>query len=211
MRRISGLSLKEHALSSLGNGTIGAFNKIVENTLTKVYNMYRNDWYMHTPVVLWAYRIMCKKLRGQTSFRLVYGIEALLAMEYIISSFQITSLIDMADHETIKDCLTQLLELEEDMFLAGFHQLVQNEREKGRHGQHIKLCTFKVNDLVFLYDRIFTKLPGKFQMHSLGPYVVKEIIDGGAVQLAKLNGQFFLGKSNGIFLNLYQRDPTPLQ
>jgi len=56
---------------------------------------------------------------------------------------------------------------------------------------HIKLCTFKVNDLVLLYDNKFTNFLGKFQMHWLGPYVVKEIMDGGTVQLMKLNGEVF--------------------
>lgn len=81
----------------------------------------------------------------------------------------------------MEEFLTQFLKLEEDRFLAGFHQEVQKEHEKAWHDWHITLCTFKVNDLVLLYDRKLTKFPGKFQMHWLGPYVVKEIIDGGAV------------------------------
>ena len=43
------------------------------------------------------------------------------------------------------------------------------------------LHNFKVNDLVLLYDSKFDKFLGKFRIHYLGPYVVKEIIDGGAV------------------------------
>lgn len=49
---------------------------------------------------------------------------------------------------------------------------------------------------MLLYDNKFTKFLGKFQMHWLGPYVAKEITDGGAVQLAKLNGEPFHGKVN---------------
>lgn len=41
--------------------------------------------------------------------------------------------------------------------------------------------TFKVNDLVLLYDSKFAKFPGKFQMHWLGPYVIQEITDQGAI------------------------------
>ena len=40
-------------------------------------------------------------------------------------------------------------------------------------------------------------------MHWLGPYVVKEIIDEGAVQLVKLNGEPFLGKVNDNHLKPY--------
>lgn len=46
-------------------------------------------------------------------------------------------------------------------------------------------------------------------MHWLGPYVVKEITNGGAVQLAKPNGELFLGRMNGSRLKLYTRDHAP--
>jgi len=71
----------------------------------------------------------------------------------------------MADYGALEERLTQLTELEEDRFLAGFHQQVQKGCEKSWHDRHIKLCTFKVNDLVLLYDNKFDKFPGKFQMH----------------------------------------------
>lgn len=83
------------------------------------------------------------------------------------------------------------MELKEDRFLARFHQQVQKEHEKAWHDLHIKLRMFKVNNLVLLYDSKFTKFLGKFQMHWLGPYIVKEIIDGGTVQLVTLNGEPF--------------------
>lgn len=78
--------------------------------------------------------------------------------------------------------------------------------KKSWHEWHIKLRTFKVNALVSLYDSKFAKFPGKFQMHWLGSYVIKEITDGGAVQLTKLNGDPFLGWVSGIRLKPYMRD-----
>ena len=68
--------------------------------------------------------------------------------------------------------------------------------------------TFKINDLVFLYDSKFEKFPRKFRMHWLGPYVVKEVMDGGAVQLVKLNGEPFPGKVNGSRLKPYTGGPA---
>ena len=102
-------------------------------------------------------------------------------MEYIVPSLRIEILIGMVDHRALEERLTQLEKLEEEWFLAGFHQQVQKQREKAWKDWHIKLRTFKVNDLVLLYDSKFDKFPGKFKMHWLGPYVIKDITNGGAV------------------------------
>eukprot|EP00253_Pinus_taeda_P029266 PITA_29266 len=80
---------------------------------------------------------------------------------------------------------------------------VQKQCKKVWHNRHIKLPTFKENDLVLLYDSKFEKVPGKLCMHWLGPYVIKEVTDGGVVPLAKLNGDPFSGRVNGSCLKLY--------
>ena len=48
-----------------------------------------------------------------------------------------------------------------------------------------------------MYDSKFFKHLGKLKTHWLGPYVVKEIIDGGAVKLEKLYGTETRGINNG--------------
>jgi len=74
--------------------------------------------------MLWAYRTTCKKLTGHTPFRLAYGQEDVMPMEYIIPSLKIAVLTDMAEEETVSEIVVNLVELEEDRFIAGFHQQI---------------------------------------------------------------------------------------
>ena len=99
----------------------------------------------------------------------------MMPMEYVVPSLKIAVLTEMTDVETVNERLLHLLGLEEDRFIAGFHQQVQKAREKAWHDRHIKNKSFKVGDLVLLYDSKFVKFLGKFSMHWLGPYEVKHV------------------------------------
>ena len=63
------------------NGTMEAFNKILETTLTKICSVNKDDWHLRVPTILWAYRTTCKKLTMKTPFKLVCGLEAIVPME----------------------------------------------------------------------------------------------------------------------------------
>ena len=134
---------------------------------------------MRVPTVLWAYRTTCKKLTMQTPFKLVYGLEAVVPMEYLVPSLRIIAFTHMDDIGIVQERLMQLVELEEDRFIAGFHQHVQKESEKAYHDRHIKKKSFKKGNLVLIYDSKFMKHPRKFRTHWLGPYEVVFVTEGG--------------------------------
>jgi hypothetical protein len=61
-----------------------------------------------------------------------------MPMEFILRSLCIARIIELSAYGTIKEILTQLVQLEEDWFVAGFHQQVHKAREKAWHDRHIK-------------------------------------------------------------------------
>jgi hypothetical protein len=66
----------------------------------------------------------------QTPFKLVYGLEAVVPMEYLVPSLRITAFTYMDDTGVVQERLTQLVELEEDRFIAGFHQAGKEGKRK---------------------------------------------------------------------------------
>jgi hypothetical protein len=87
------------------NGTVEAFNKILETTLMKICSVNRDDWYLRVPTVVWAYRTTCTKLTMTTPFKLVYGLKAVVPMEYLVPSLRISAFTDMDDTGTVRERL----------------------------------------------------------------------------------------------------------
>ena len=125
-------------------------------------------------------------------------------MEYIVPSLRIVALTKMTDTGAIEERLVQLVQMEEDRFIAGFHQNVEKQRHKSLHDRHITTKQFKVGGLVLMYDSKFLKHSGKLKIHWLGRYVVAHITEAGVVKLYKLDGILVVGMINGSRLKTYR-------
>ena len=96
---------------------------------------------------------------------MVYGKEAIMPMEYIVPSLHIIAFMNMAEPDIMEERLAQLVALEEDHFIANFHQQVHKARDNAWHDRHIRQKTFAEGELVLLNDSQFSKHPGKFWQH----------------------------------------------
>ena len=110
------------------NGVVEAFNMILENALKKVCNTRRDDWDQKVSAMLCASRTTCKKLTSQTPFKLVYGQEVVMPMEYIVLSLRVVVIIETIGVDVVEHRLLQRVQLEKERFVAGFHQNVEKQR-----------------------------------------------------------------------------------
>ena len=71
--------------------------------MNKVCNDNRYEWDLKIPTVLWAYRTTCKQLTDQTPFKLVYGKEVVMPMEYTIPNLCFVIATGMDDAEVLEE------------------------------------------------------------------------------------------------------------
>ena len=66
------------------NGQAESTNKTLCTILTKIVGQSRTDWEQKLSLALWAYRIAYKIAVGATPFELVYGLNAILPIEFLV-------------------------------------------------------------------------------------------------------------------------------
>ena len=61
-----------------------------------------------------------------------------MPLEYIVQSLRIAATMGMDDEVVLDERMEQLMQLEEDQFIVGFHQHIEKDRQKAWHDHHIK-------------------------------------------------------------------------
>lgn len=109
--------------------------------MTKIVSEIRIDWEQKLPFVLWAYQTAYKTTVGATSYDLVYGINAILPMEFLLPTLRVAKELEWTRHELSK-CIEQLEKLDETRLLAFVGMNTEKHRRKYWHDQYVKTNRF---------------------------------------------------------------------
>lgn len=95
IRKLTRLHLIIHKKSTVyypqANGQAESSNKILLKIIRKIVSENKYDWDQKLDSALWAFRTAFKVSIGFTPFKLVYGLEAVVPMEYLVPSLRIAA------------------------------------------------------------------------------------------------------------------------
>ena len=81
------------------NGQAESTNKILCTVLTKIVSQTKTDWEQKLHAALWAYRVAYKTAIDTTPFNMVFGLDAILPMEFLIPTLRVTKDLEWTGHE----------------------------------------------------------------------------------------------------------------
>ena len=118
--------------------------------LTKIVSGSKTDWELKFHSTLWAYRVAYKIVIGTTLFNMVYGLDAILPLEFLVPTLRVAKELEWTGHE-LSDQLEELEKLDETRLtgVAGIYTL--KRRQKQFHDHHILTKEFRVGDLVLVF------------------------------------------------------------
>jgi len=141
------------------------------------------------PFALHGYRTSVHTSTRATPFSLVYGMEAILPVEFEIPSMRVLMEAELSEVEWCQSKFDQLNLIEEMHMSALCHGQLYQKRIKQAFDKKVHPRQFGEGDLVLKKIQSFQHdSKGKWKPNYEGPYVVKRAFSGGAMTLATMDG-----------------------
>ncbi|MCO5556414.1 hypothetical protein L7F22_009963 [Adiantum nelumboides] len=168
------------------NGQAESTNKILVTILTKIVSEWRADWDQKLHSALCAYRVAYKTSIDTTPFNMVYGIQAILPLEFLIPTLRVARDLEWTRHE-LSEQLEVLEKLNETKLRAVASIYAEKRNMKSFFDQHVINKEFATGDYVLMYT--LKQHSRKLRKQGNGPYVIHDISSSGAIKLATLEGE----------------------
>jgi hypothetical protein len=163
------------------NGQVEKANGLICNGIKKrllaPFEKAKHAWVDELPSVLWSLRTTPNAATQETPFFLVHGTEVVLPVEITHEAPRIAAYDETTYNEALQDDVDALDEAR-DVVLARATQYQQSLRNY--HSTRVRPRSYVVGDLVL---RLKQDDHGKLELPWLGPYIVTEVISGGAYRL----------------------------
>jgi hypothetical protein len=163
------------------NGQVEKANGLICNGIKKrllaPLEKVKHAWVDEFPSILWSLRTTPNTATQETPFFLVHRAEAVLPVEITHEAPRIVAYDETTSTEALQDDVNALDEAR-DVALARSTQYQQSLRNY--HSTRVRPRSFVVGDLVL---RLKHDGHGKLELPWLGPYIVIEVIPGGAYRL----------------------------
>lgn len=136
---------------------------------------------------------------------MVYGLDAILPIEFLIPTLRVAKELEWTRHEP-SNRLTELEQLDKFCLqaVAGMH--AHKRCLKKFHDAHVINKEFKKGDLVLAYT--LKQHTSKLKKHNMGPYIIHNLSSSGAVHLATLDGEPMTSWISGCKLKKYHEPLT---
>jgi hypothetical protein len=163
------------------NGQVKKANGLICNGIKKrlmaPLEKAKHIWVDELPSILWSLRTTPNVATQETPFFVVHGAKAMLPFEITHEAPRIVTYDESTSNEALQDNVDALDEAR-DVMLARSTQYQQNLRNY--HSTRVRPRSFMVGDLVL---QLKQDGHGKLELPWLGPYIVTEVIPGGAYLL----------------------------
>ena len=172
-------------------------------TLKKIVEGNKKDWDRKLNSALWAYRTSYKVTTGMTPFRMAYGLEAVVPMEFMIPSLRMAVQEKLPMEKSREERIQELLSLEEDRQQSILVAEAVQKRRKSWADRHGKQKVFTKGDHVLIFNSKLGKHPGKLKLRWIRLCTVEEEIAPGAFMLRNLDGTLRTRVVNGCRMKPY--------
>src|SRR4051812_5457430 len=159
------------------NGQVEKINGLICRGIKKRLKRAAGAWVEELPSVLWSLRTTPNKSTQMTPFFMVHGAEVVLPADILFEAPRVVAYTEEGSHEALEDSVDLLDEISN---VALARMTVNQQALRNYHSRHVCSRSFAKGDLVLkLKQKVHHKLASPWE----GPYIVTEVIPGGAYRI----------------------------